>query len=235
MISLVKPPVVALIPARGGSKGIPKKNISMVLGKPLIAHTIEQALTSSSVDRVVVTTDDDDIAAVSVTYGAEVIRRPAAISDDYASSESALLHALHRMKKIEQYEPELVVFLQCTSPIRDLGDIDRAIAKLRTEKADSLLSVSPNHRFIWAELNGVAKSINYDYKNRPRRQDLEPQFVENGSIYVFRPWVLESFGNRLGGKLALFVMEEDASLDVDTIFDLSMVEQFMLARKDHKT
>jgi N-acylneuraminate cytidylyltransferase len=202
-----------------------------VAGKPLIVHTIAHAVTAEKVDRVIVSTDDKEIASVSREYGAEVVLRPSDISDDFASSESALMHVLSHLRQREGYEAELIVFLQCTSPIRRERDIDQAILKLQAEAADSLLSVSPSHRFIWTEVDGKAKSLNYDYRKRPRRQDLQPQYAENGSIYIFKPWVLETLGNRLGGKLAMYVMDEDSAWDIDTPFDLEVVERLMLGKK----
>lgn len=224
------PSVLAIIPARGGSKGIPRKNVLSVAGKPLVVHSIDQARHARFVSRVAVSTDDDEIARVSEAAGAEVVRRPADISGDKATSESALIHALGTLMASGQYRPDLVVFLQCTSPLRQPGDIDAAISTLLDQKADSLLSVSPSHRFLWAEKDGQAMSLNYDFHHRPRRQDMAPQYVENGSIYVFRPDVLLQGGNRLGGKVALHVMDEDASWDIDTPFDMRVAEMLMLER-----
>ena len=184
---------IAIIPARGGSKGIPRKNIRPLLGIPLIAHSIKDAQQAKLVAQVYVSTDDPEIAQISQSYGAKIIERPPELADDKASSESALIHALAELEK-HNINPELIVFLQCTSPIRTREDIDSAIAKLKAENSDSLLSVSPSHRFLWQEVDGVAKSINYDYKNRPRRQDMNPQYVENGSIYVLKPWVIKELG-----------------------------------------
>ena len=122
---------------------------------------------------------------------------------------------------------DLVVFLQCTSPIRTGADIDNGIRKVKTESADSLLSVSPSHRFMWQEVDGIAKSINYDYRHRPRRQDMQPQYVENGSIYIFRPWVLKQLNNRLGGKIALLTMSEAASWEIDSLLDFEIAESLL--------
>jgi N-acylneuraminate cytidylyltransferase len=215
--------VVAIIPARGGSKGIPGKNIRLLNGLPLIVHSILDAQESELVKNIYVTTDDPEIEKISVSFGANIIRRPSELATDTAASEAALTHALQRLED-NNAAPEIVVFLQCTSPIRSGQDIDNAIEKLCQEKADSLLSVSPSHRFIWEEVNGVARSVNYDYRHRKRRQDMKPQYVENGSIYVFKPWVLKELGNRLGGKISLFVMPEEKSWEIDTLADFSYVE-----------
>jgi CMP-N,N'-diacetyllegionaminic acid synthase len=217
---------IGIIPARGGSKGVPRKNVRSLAGKPLIAHSILDAQESQLVDQVYVSTDNEEIATVSVSYGAKIIQRPPELANDTASSEAALIHSLQELEK-QGINPELLVFLQCTSPIRTGLEIDQAIAKLKTEKADSLLSVSPSHRFLWEEVNGVAQSINYDYRYRPRRQDMNPQYVENGSIYLFKPWVLKETGNRLGGKISLYVMSEIAALEIDSVSDFEMIDFLM--------
>jgi CMP-N,N'-diacetyllegionaminic acid synthase len=215
--------VIAIIPARGGSKGIPGKNIRPLNGKPLIAYSIEAAREAQMVDQVYISTDDTQIAQVATDYGASIIHRPPELATDTASSESALLHALEAIEESE-VQPELVVFLQCTSPLRTSTDINLAIQQLRAEGADSLLSVSPSHRFLWHQVDGAAESINYDYRHRRRRQDMNPQYVENGSIYIFKPWVLKEFGNRLGGKISLFPMSEVAAHEIDSIQDFKIAE-----------
>ncbi len=216
-------PVVAIIPARGGSKSLPGKNVRLLNNKPLIAYSIEAACEAKMVNQVYVSTDDPHIAQISTDYGASIIHRPPEFATDTASSESALLHALETIEEIA-IQPELVVFLQCTSPLRTSTDIDLAIQQLREEKADSLLSVSPSHRFLWEEVNGWAKSINYDYRQRPRRQDMNPQYVENGSIYIFKPWIIKEYKNRLGGKISLFPMGEVAAHEIDTPLDFEIAE-----------
>ncbi|MEM6253252.1 MAG: acylneuraminate cytidylyltransferase family protein [Cyanobacteria bacterium P01_D01_bin.156] len=216
-------PVITIIPARGGSKGIPGKNVRCLIDKPLIAYSILDAQESHQVDQTYVTTDDSEIASVSRHYGAEIIQRPPDLATDTAASESALIHALTAIET-EGTCPELIVFLQCTSPLRTGADIDHAIQQLRDENADSLLSVSPSHRFLWHMVDGVARSINYDYCHRRRRQDMNPQFVENGSIYVFKPWVLKELRNRLGGKISLFPMSEAAAHEIDSTLDFKIAE-----------
>ncbi|MGK7957339.1 MAG: acylneuraminate cytidylyltransferase family protein, partial [Crocosphaera sp.] len=116
---------IAIIPARGGSKGVPRKNVRLLAGKPLIAHSIEDAQESSFVDQVYVSTDNPEIATISVEYGAKIIERPAELANDTASSESALIHGLQALEK-QNINPDLLVFLQCTSPIRTGVEIDQA-------------------------------------------------------------------------------------------------------------
>lgn len=226
-----QPEILAIIPARGGSKGIPRKNVQPVLGKPLLAHTVEHALNATYVTRTVVSTDDEGIAAVARAFGAGVVMRPPELATDTATSESALRHVLDGLRAAEGYDPDLVVFLQATAPIRRPMDVDRAVATLRAAGADSLLSVVPTHSFLWRRAeNGDAESVNYDYHDRPRRQDLAPQFVENGSIYVFKPWVLREHDNRLGGKIVLYEMDPWSGIDIDTPHDLALCEWIMSRR-----
>ena len=226
--------VLALILARGGSKGLPRKNIRLLQGMPLLAHSVLLARQACQVTRVCVSTDDAAIAAVAQAYGAEVIDRPQDISGDTATSESALEHALDVLRDAQGWQPDLVCFLQCTSPIRAAGDIDGAIARWRDESADSLLSVSPSHRFLWERgSDGQARSLNYDWRTRPRRQDMAPQYVENGSIYLFRPKAFRASGNRLHGRIALYEMSELAALEIDSELDFQLAEAVFKAQQAH--
>jgi N-acylneuraminate cytidylyltransferase len=222
---------LCIIPARGGSKGIPGKNIRMVGGKPLLAWSIEQARGTPRVSRVLVSTDSDKIAAVARDYGAEVVERPAEISGDTASSESSLAHALDYLKEKENLEADLAVFLQATSPLREADDIQKAIETLERENADSLFSACRSEGFIWrVDKDGLPRSFTYDHKSRPRRQDAPEDLVENGSIYIFKPWVLRRYNNRLGGKVAVYRMPALKSFQIDEPEDLELMERLMVHR-----
>jgi YrbI family 3-deoxy-D-manno-octulosonate 8-phosphate phosphatase len=223
--------VLAVIPARGGSRGIPRKNLKPLGGDPLIVHTIQHAQAATSIDRVVVSTDDDEIESVARAYGATVVRRPDELSGDTASSESALLHALDRLRDEESYEPELVVFLQATSPIRRPGDVDGAVEELRRTGADSLFSACHVHGFVWRREGDSLHSFSYDYQRRLRRQDSPEDLVENGSIYVFKPWVLRNTGNRLGGRIAVYLMDPLESFQIDEPDDLELAERVLAIRQ----
>jgi N-acylneuraminate cytidylyltransferase len=142
---------------------------------------------------VSVSTDDEEISEMSKEAGASIIERPAKISGDTASTESALLYASEYLK--DNYD--VMILLQCTSPMRTPGQIDAAIEQMFKEGADSLLSGYANDSFLWKD----GKSINYDYEKRPRRQDKEWEFVENDSIYIFKKKILLEKSNRLGGKI----------------------------------
>lgn len=213
--------IIAIIPARGGSKGIPRKNIIDFCGKPLLAWTIENALGSSYIKDVYVSTDDTDIATVAEKYGSKVIWRPEELASDTAKSEDALKHAINEIKKNDPREIDYVVFFQATSPLRESVDVDNAIKKIMDENADSLFSGAALKDFcIWKKNNGVLESVNYDYKNRGRRQEFGEQYVENGSFYIFRPQVLFENNNRFGGKIVVSEMEFWKSFEIDEPEDI---------------
>ena len=219
---------VAIIPARGGSKGIPKKNIVDVAGRPLIAWSIQHAKNSQLVDGVFVSTDDDEIADVSRVFGAEIIKRPAELATDISSSEDALLHAIDYIEREKEIRIDTVVFLQATSPIREKDDIDRAIGKYLSEKADSLFSCSLiKDHFIWEERKGDFCSANYDYRDRKLRQSIKPQYLENGSIYVFRPEIIRRERNRLGGKITIYEMPFWKSFQIDDWDDVEVCAYYI--------
>ena len=221
------PYAIALIPARGGSKRIPRKNLLPLAGLPLVAHSIRHAIAAHAVSEVYVSTDDPEIADVARTFGAEVVMRPAELASDQAISESALLHALDDRARRGLPDPELVVFLQPTSPVRRFDDIDRAIAQLLQAGADSLFSACEHNRLIWGIKDGQPYSLNYDFCKRQREQEMAIQFHENGSIYVFRPWVLRQFNNRLGGKITVYEMDYWSSFQIDTPEHVELCEWIM--------
>lgn len=222
---------VAIIPARGGSRGIPRKNLVPVAGKPLLAYTIEHARAAAAIDRVIVSTDDAEIGEVAERYGAEVIRRPAEISGDKAPSEAALLHVLDELEMREGYRPDLVVMLQATSPLRRAGDVQRAIGMLIDEEADSLFSACTVHGFLWHRENGELSSIGYDYHDRKMRQDGPEDMMENGSIYVTRCELLRASRNRLGGRIAVYHMDPLDSFQVDDPHDLVIMERLLACER----
>lgn len=219
--------ILAIIPARGGSKGIPGKNLRPLAGKPLLAHSIDHARNARHVTRVVVSTDDAQIAATALQWSAEVVMRPADLAGDDSPSEAALIHTLNHLKKAESYEPELVVFLQPTSPIRSPADVDGAIDALLAADADSLFSASPQHAFVWRLGAEDPVSVTYDFRSRPHRQNAPTHVAENGSIYVFRPGSLREHGNRLAGRIATFVMGARESLQIDEPDDLLVAEALL--------
>jgi len=223
--------ILCIIPARGGSKRLPGKNLRPLRGRPLLTHSVEHARRARHVDRTVVSTDNDALADVARASGAEVVRRPSEIAGDTATSEAALLHVLDTLRERERYEPELVVFLQCTSPVRTPEDVDGAIEALRKEAADSLFSATESRWLLWRREHDELTSLNYDYRRRQRDQDHPDEYRENGSIYVFKPWVLRQFANRLGGRMSMYPMNYWSSFQVDAPEDLELVE-WILARTE---
>jgi len=226
---------LAVIPARGGSKGIPRKNIRPLAGKPLLAYNIAAALGSQYIQRVVVSTDDPEIAQVAKSYGAEVVRRPAEISGDLATSESALLHTLETLQEQEAYAPDLLVFLQCTSPLTLAEDIDGTIAALIEEEADTALAVIPFHYFLWKpsqDIQGLpdAQGINHHKSVRPLRQEREAQYLETGAVYAMRvPGFLQA-RHRFFGHTALYVMPSERRLEIDDPVDFQVAEALINAQ-----
>ena len=208
---------LALIPARGGSKGIPGKNLQTIGGVPLIGRTVAAAKACPRVGQVVVSTDDDAIAAAE-TEGAEVIRRPAEIAGDTASSESALLHALDVLEKQGPLETELV-FLQCTSPFTTGAQIDAVLAALHGKGSNSSFSVTPWHGFLW---RADGRGINHDPAlPRQRRQELEPAFLETGAIYAMAISAFRRCGSRFCPPTSPVVLQE-VGPEIDTPEDLAL-------------
>jgi len=220
--------IVAIIPARGGSKGIPKKNIIDLAGKPLIAHNILAAKSSHNIVDVYVSTDDKEIAATAVKYDAKVIERPFEFATDKSKSEEALLHFA------EKVNFDILVFLQCTAPLTSAEDIDMAIKTYLDGNYDSVLSVTIDHggflcgSFLWDK---DGNSINYDYNNRPMRQDFNMAYRENGAIYVTSKENLLKYKNRLSGRVGLYIMPSLRSYEIDDMDDLNFLREIFYVVK----
>ena len=219
-----KYPVIIL--ARAGSKGIKDKNIININGKPLISWSIKQALESDAVSNVYVSTDGESIASVSEEFGAKVIWRPKELASDTSSSEDALMHAIGVIEKKEQFES--IVFLQATSPIRRKKDIDSAIRVFEDNDYDSLFSMAVLDDYcLWKKVNGKLDSYSYDFRSRGRRQEREPFYLENGSIYIFKKELFLREKNRLGGHIGMYEMPFEYSYEIDTIKDIDVCEYYL--------
>ncbi len=222
--------VVAIILARGGSKGILGKNIIDFCGKPLIVWTIEQLQHAKGIHSIWVSSDSEAILSISKGCGAEIIHRPAEFSGDSATGESGWLHAIEIIED-RVGDTDIVLAPQVTSPLRDSSDIERGLRDFYEQKCDSMFSCSvAEDLFIWdKKIDGFLRSANYDYKNRGRRQDVPKQYIENGSFYIFKKEVLRQCNNRLGGNIGMTHMEFWKMFEIDSMEDLKMCEALMKA------
>lgn len=210
-----KPLTVAIIPARGGSKQVPLKNLQRVGGVPLVERAVRAAAAASGIDLVVVSTDDDEIAAVATSAGARVIRRPAELSGDTATSESAILHALDELEA-EGLWVEVVAFLQATSPFIPRDALAAAVEDVRADRADSMFSAHETFGFLWREdEDGAAVAINHEASRRPRRQEREPHHLETGAFYVFRAAGFRESRHRFFGRTRIAPVPEWTAIEID--------------------
>lgn len=237
--------ILCVIPVRGGSKGVPGKNGRLIAGKPLVAWTIEQALAAEADLEVVVSTDDERLADIAREAGATVpFLRPAELAGDTTPTEPVIVHAIEWAQSRPGHRtPEAVMLLQATSPVRLPGTIDRAVAQFRASASDAgtygdgeidaLVGVVPVSPFLWrmGERSTGPAHPEYDVTNRPRRQELRPNdipYYENGSLYLSKPECYLEHGNRLAGRVGMFVMDELEGVDVDTELDFSIAEATLL-------
>jgi CMP-N,N'-diacetyllegionaminic acid synthase len=219
--------VLGIITARGGSKGIPGKNIKPLLGKPLIAYTIEAALQSKALDRLILSTDDEGIAEVAKKYGCDVpFMRPKELAEDNTPHLPVMQHAVNWLKDHEGHAPDYVMILQPTSPLRQAFHIQEAVELIRSSGADSVLSVAevPEHfnsrKTMIADKDGMLKLIHpFDapiYQRIARRQDLQKEYWSVGSIYLFKTTLLNvDKPNFYGEKTAPYSIEEKYVVDID--------------------
>ncbi len=220
---------LALIPARGGSKGVPKKNTRILAGKPLIAYTMEAALQSRHRLRVIVSTDDEGIARIARAMGAEVpFLRPPVLAQDETPAFPVVQHALQWLEQHEGYQPELVVLLQPTSPLRQAKYIDQGIKLLLQTNADSVVSVCEvEHSPYWMRVlddEGRIKPFVETDREFLRRQDLPPVYRLNGAIYVTRRKIIIEEGRLLGEDVRPLVMNREDSIDLDVEVDFLLAE-----------
>jgi CMP-N,N'-diacetyllegionaminic acid synthase len=228
------PTVVAVITARGGSKGIVGKNIKPVAGQPLIAWTIAAAERARRLSRVIVSTDDPEIARVAAEHGAEIpFVRPEALAQDGSSHLSVLLHALDWLKA-NGGEPEYLCLLQPTSPLRTAEDIDAAIELAVTRRADAVIGVTPitQHPYLARRLGPDGTLVDFVKSDLayPRRQDFPPACIINGAIYINRSASLRRDQTLLPAGALGYMMPEERSVDVDTELDLILVEHLLKQR-----
>ena len=214
--------IYAIIPARGGSKGIPKKNIVDFHGYPLIYHSINYAKQSKLVDEVIVSTDSHEIKKIAEGYNSSIVDRPENISRDDSSTELAIKHIIN---ELNIHSDSIIVLLQPTSPIRPIGVLDKMLVNFVNENFDSMVSISPCHPLNW-KLKSDELICQYDYENRPMRQQFKKDdfiYDENGSVYIFNPKLIIKNNNRLGGKIGYEIFPEEFGRQIDTFLDLEIL------------
>ncbi|UGY93273.1 acylneuraminate cytidylyltransferase [Streptomyces gobiensis] len=222
------PTVLAVIPARGGSKGVPAKNLAPVGGVPLVARAVRECLGARHITDVAVSTDDTAIAAAARGAGAEVIERPADIAGDTATSEAAVLHAMDAHEATHGKPVDVVLLVQCTSPFLVRADVEGVAAAVAEGGADSALTVAPFHGFLWrdAEGSGAAGSggghgVNHDKAYRPRRQDRPEDLLETGAAYAMDAAGFRAAGHRFFGRTELVRTDPARVLEVDDPHELA--------------
>jgi N-acylneuraminate cytidylyltransferase len=213
--------IAALIPLRGGSKSIPRKNIKNIAGKPLAAWVLEASMRASRIDAVYVSTDSDEIADVArgLGLGVGIVSRPAEFATDEASTESVMLHFM------TQVDFDALVTIQATSPLLRAQDLDQALVQFRERQLDSMLSAVRTKRFFW---NDDATPINYNPLRRPRRQEFDGTLMENGAFYITRREILERCQCRLGGRIGIYEMDESTAAEIDEPEDWERIERLLL-------
>lgn len=235
----MKPIVACLILARGGSKGVPRKNTYPLDNKPLIAYSIEAAQTSQMVDRVIVSTDDEEIAEISRSFGADIpFMRPTDLAQDDSSSMDVIIHAIQWLNKNEGYLPEYVLLLQPTSPLRIAIDIDCAIALAVQKDADGVVSVTdtPDHPYLAKQIAQDGRLA--DFIQKPdiyvNRQSLPPVYIVNGAIYLAKREIILNKKTFYTENTYAYVMPADRSLDIDTPWDMYLAELILRDKKENE-
>ncbi|MFE2425710.1 cytidylyltransferase domain-containing protein [Streptomyces sp. NPDC059373] len=215
-----QPRVLAVIPARGGSKGVPGKNLAPVGGVPLVARAVRACREARLITDVVVSTDDPSIAEAARGAGAEVVLRPAAIAGDTATSEAAVLHAMDDYEARHQAVVDVVLLVQCTSPFITHEEVQGVAAAVVEEGADSALTAAPTHGFLWRTDEDGAFGVNHDKASRPRRQDRPQEFLETGTAYAMRADGFRTAGHRFFGRTTVVRTDPDRVLEIDEPGDL---------------
>lgn len=226
-IIMINKKILCIIPARGGSKGVYRKNLRNLGNKPLIQWTIDEAKKSQFIDRIVVSTEDEEIKSVCTLLETEVIKRPVSLAGDDSSAIDALLYTLNLLEDTDKYYPEYLLQLQCTSPFRSVEDIDNAIKTLLLSEKDvhSLISVSKEESPPWWLKNinedGILSDfISYDKQKYTRRQSFPSVYRLNGAIYLCEVTQFKKYKSFETDKTLAYIMNNDSSIDIDTEQDL---------------
>ena len=218
---------LAIIPARGGSKRLPRKNVLDLCGKPLIAYTIEAALKSEYINKVIVSSDDEEILNISSNFGADIIKRPIDLANDTATTFDAIKHTIENVEKYDY-----IVLLQPTSPLRNEKHIDEAIELLEKKKADAIVSVCEmDHSPLWSNTlpnDGNMSNFLKDEILNKRSQDLEKYYRLNGAIYICKTEkLIENKSFFLKDNIFAYKMDRESSIDIDEEIDFKIAETFI--------
>ena len=229
--------VVSVIPARGGSKGIRRKNLQKLSGKPLIAHTIIAAKKTKSINKIIVSTDDKEIGKISKNNGAEVpFLRPKQISKDTSSTIEVIKHALKFLQENQSYVPDIIILLQPTSPLRTSQLITKTINTLKKSKATSVITVSKITKHPYASYwlkNDFLKPFEKNFTKYSRRQEFPDLFFPTGAVYTFWYDTLKKFNSLHGPKIKPIVVH-DEDIDIDNLRDLFFAEMMLKNWKKYK-
>jgi CMP-N,N'-diacetyllegionaminic acid synthase len=223
--------VLGIIPARGGSKGIPKKNIKLLNKKPLIYYTINESQKSNFITRLVVSTDDNNISKISKKLGVEVINRPKKFAGDKSNAVITYKHIIRYLEKNENYIPDIVVILQPTSPLRSVEDIDKSIKTFISKNCDVVVSVTnTSHPPHWTLVMNKNNRLNFYFKNtnpsKPR-QDYPQFYTPNGAVIVTTFNHMINCKDVLSNDVVAYIMPEERSIDIDTLFDFKLAEMLI--------
>jgi CMP-N-acetylneuraminic acid synthetase len=215
--------VWAIIPARGGSKGIPRKNLTPVGGASLLARAVQACISSRSITRTIVSTDDPEIAEVGEGEGATVVWRPPELASDTASSESAVEHAISSLVTGGFPLPRYSLLVQCTSPFLSAGDLDAIVRLLESGDVETCFTAVRSHRFLWKlDSSGAAVAVNHDPSRRLPRQSLRPEFVETGAAYGFVTAGFLEANSRFFGRTGIVEVDSRRAIEIDDSNDLAM-------------
>jgi YrbI family 3-deoxy-D-manno-octulosonate 8-phosphate phosphatase len=215
--------VLAVVPARGGSKGVPGKNLANVGDDPLIARAVRALRAATRVDEVVVSTDSPDIAAVAEACGATVLPRPAELSGDAVSSEAVLLHTLDEARERHGADPEVVLLVQCTSPFIATETIEGVVSLILDEGWDCAFTAVRVHEFLWQrDSAGAAVAVNHNAAARPRRQERTPEYRETGAVYGMRVPGFRGARHRFFGRIGLVETPATHAVEIDSPEDLAI-------------
>lgn len=219
----MKHAILAVIPARGGSKGIPRKNVRFMCGKPLIAYSILNALKSKWITECVVTTDDTEIASVAKSFGSQVVNRDSSLAQDAVTLDPVVYDAVLQMETLKDCKYDIVVTLQPTSPLLTTETLDAALESFVKSKADTMISVVNKPHLSWTKKDG---KVLPNYKERLNRQQLPPNYMETGAFFITRrPFVVEN--SRLGKNITVFEVPEREATDIDTVEDWIVSESIL--------